>query len=224
MSSFQIAIDGYSSTGKSTIAKKIAKDFNILYVDTGAMYRCVALFALENGFVSESNLDKIAIINALGHLTIDMTGDVISLNGEDVSTKIRTLEVANVVSKVSTIKEVRAFLVKQQQKMGESKSVVMDGRDIGSVVFPKAQLKLFITAKPKVRGERRYQELLNKNENVSFEEVLENLIKRDEIDSSRKESPLIECEDSVLIDNSNLDPKEQTAMINALIRSRFGIN
>lgn len=221
---YQIAIDGYSSTGKSTIAKQIAKTFDILYVDTGAMYRCVALFALENGLVAENHLDTDGIISRLGDIEIDMQGAQVFLNGVDVSTKIRTLEVANVVSKVSTIKEVRAFLVSAQQEMGKRKSVVMDGRDIGSVVFPEAELKLFITAKPKVRAKRRYEELISKGEDVNLEEVLDNLTSRDEMDSSRKESPLIECEDSVLIDNSNLSAAEQSEMINALIKSRLNLN
>ena len=221
---YQIAIDGFSSTGKSTIAKQIAKTFNILYVDTGAMYRCVALFALENGLVSADHIDESGIIEALSSIEIDMQGTDVFLNGNDVSTKIRTLEVANVVSKVSAIKEVRAFLVASQQAMGERKSVVMDGRDIGSVVFPNAQLKLFITAKPKVRAQRRLDELVSKGENVNFDDVLENLTTRDAMDSSRKESPLIECEDSVLIDNSNLNAEEQSSMINALIKKRLNLN
>ena len=221
---YQIAIDGFSSTGKSTIAKQIAKTFNILYVDTGAMYRCIALYALEQGFVSEGHLDTNNIIEHLKHIEIDMQGAQVFLNGINVSDKIRSLEVANVVSKVSTIKEVRAFLVSEQQSMGARKSVVMDGRDIGSVVFPDAQLKLFITAKPKVRARRRFEELTSKGEDVKFEDVLENLTSRDKMDSNRKESPLIECEDSVLIDNSNLSAEEQSSMINALIRERLSLN
>lgn len=221
---YQIAIDGFSSTGKSTIAKQIAKTFNILYVDTGAMYRCIALYALEQGFVSEGHLDTNNIIEHLKHVEIDMQEAQVFLNGINVSDKIRSLEVANVVSKVSTIKEVRAFLVSEQQSMGARKSVVMDGRDIGSVVFPDAQLKLFITAKPKVRAKRRFEELTSKGEDVKFEDVLENLTSRDKMDSSRKESPLIECEDSVLIDNSNLSAEEQSSMINALIKERLSLN
>ena len=221
---YQIAIDGFSSTGKSTIAKQIANTFNMLYVDTGAMYRCVALYALEQTFVSDTHIDTDKIIEKLDSIDIDMQGSEVFLNGKNVSTKIRTLEVANVVSKVSTIQEVRAFLVSAQQKMGARKSVVMDGRDIGSVVFPEAQLKLFITAKPKVRAQRRYEELQAKGDNVHFEDVLENLTSRDQMDSSRKESPLIECEDSVLIDNSNLNAEEQSSMINALIKKRLNFN
>ncbi len=221
---YQIAIDGFSSTGKSTIAKQIANTFNILYVDTGAMYRCVALYALEQTFVSDAHIDTDKIIEQLDRIDIDMQGSEVFLNGKNVSTKIRTLEVANVVSKVSTIKEVRAFLVSAQQKMGARKSVVMDGRDIGSVVFPEAQLKLFITAKPKVRALRRYEELQAKGDDVNFEDVLENLTSRDQMDSSRKESPLIECKDSVLIDNSNLNAEEQSSMINALIKQRLNFN
>lgn len=221
---YQIAIDGFSSTGKSTIAKQIAQTFNILYVDTGAMYRCIALFALEAGLVSLDHINEEEIINKLSHVEIDMQGAEVFLNSKNVSTKIRTLQVANVVSKVSTIKEVRAFLVEAQQAMGARKSVVMDGRDIGSVVFPNAKLKLFITAKPKVRAKRRYQELISKGENVNFDEVLENLTSRDKMDSSRKESPLIECEDSILIDNSNLSAGEQSAMINSLIKTRLNLS
>ena len=221
---YQIAIDGFSSTGKSTIAKQIAKTFDILYVDTGAMYRCVALYALENNLVSENHIDTDKIIGSLNNIEIDLQGAEVFLNGNNVSDKIRTLEVANVVSKVSTIKEVRAFLVASQQSMGARKSVVMDGRDIGSVVFPEAKLKLFITAKPKVRAQRRFEELTSKGENVRFEDVLENLTTRDQLDSSRKESPLVECEDSVLIDNSNLNAEEQSSMINALIEKRLNLN
>lgn len=220
---YQIAIDGFSSTGKSTIAKQIAQTFDFLYVDTGAMYRCIALYALEKGYVSQQHLNTNDIILGLPNIDIDMQGTDVFLNGNNVSSKIRSLEVANVVSKVSTIKEVRSFLVSAQQQMGERKSVVMDGRDIGSVVFPNADLKLFITAKPKVRAERRFDELNAKGEKVLFADVLDNLTSRDEMDSNREESPLIECEDSVLIDNSNLNAHEQSAMINALISSRLNI-
>lgn len=220
---YQIAIDGFSSTGKSTIAKQIAQTFDFLYVDTGAMYRCIALYALEKGYVSQQHLNTNDIILGLPNIDIDMQGSDVFLNGNNVSSKIRSLEVANVVSKVSTIKEVRSFLVSAQQQMGERKSVVMDGRDIGSVVFPNADLKLFITAKPKVRAERRFDELNAKGEKVLFADVLDNLTSRDEMDSNREESPLIECEDSVLIDNSNLNAHEQSAMINALISSRLNI-
>jgi cytidylate kinase len=217
----QIAIDGHSSTGKSTIAKQIAKEFNITYIDTGAMYRCITLFAIRNHLIESGEVKEEELIKHLPNITIKLDQELVFLNGENVSDEIRNMEVSNNVSFISQIKEVRSFLVSQQQDMGKTQSVVMDGRDIGSVVFPESPLKLFITANPKVRANRRHKELLDKNQNVSFDEVLRNLTERDRIDSTRKESPLIECDDAVKIDNSNLSNQEQMSMLYALIRSRL---
>ncbi|MCT4665320.1 MAG: (d)CMP kinase [Flavobacteriales bacterium] len=220
---FQIAVDGHSSTGKSTIAKQIAKRFNIVYVDTGAMYRSVTLYAIKNGLIEGNEVAVQLLIEKLAEIHIDLEGDQVFLNQENVSEAIRTMEVSGKVSLVSQIKEVRTFLVAAQQKMGTTKSVVMDGRDIGSVVFPDAKLKLFVTAKPKVRAQRRFEELQGNGQEVKFEEVLQNLEERDHLDSTREESPLVECEDSVFIDNSNLSMAEQLEMISVLIKHRLSL-
>jgi cytidylate kinase len=220
-----IAIDGFSSTGKSTIAKQLAKYLGYVYVDTGAMYRAVALYALNQGFIGENffeveklvaNLDKIEICFKYNPQTaISET----YLNGENVEKEIRSFEVSGYVSKVAEISEVRAKLVKEQQKMGKNKSIVMDGRDIGTVVFPDAELKLFITSKPEIRAQRRFEELTNKGEKVTFEEVLANVNERDYIDTHRADSPLIKAEDAIEIDNSELTREEQFEQILQLVKS-----
>lgn len=227
MRKINIAIDGFSSCGKSTIAKTLAAEFSYVFVDTGAMYRAVTLFAIRKGFFEGSELNSHALIQALGEVTLEFEfnstegkSDML-LNGENVENEIRTMEVSSRVSPVATIKEVRKKLVAQQQKMGEKGGVVMDGRDIGTVVFPTAALKLFITASPAVRAQRRYQELLGKDKEVTLEEVAENLKERDHIDTNRAEDPLRQAEDAVLIDNSNLSKEEQMAMIRALVKMRI---
>ena len=210
-----VAIDGYSSCGKSTIAKALAKYAGYTYVDTGAMYRAIALFTLRNGLT-----DDAAIIAALPQIEVGFVlvdgAQHVTLNGEDVEGFIRTLEVGNAASRISQIKEVRAFLVAQQQKMGEAKGIVMDGRDIGTVVFPKAELKLFLTASPEVRAQRRYDELVEKGEKPDFEAVLADVNDRDYRDTHRAESPLRQAEDAIVVDNSNMTRKEQMNVIYGL--------
>lgn len=209
-----VAIDGYSSCGKSTIAKALAQYAGYTYVDTGAMYRAVALYALRNNLQSslfnlQSSISNIEISFALQP---DGTQHTI-LNGEDVESQIRTLEVGNMASQISPIREVREFLVAQQQAMGKNKGIVMDGRDIGTVVFPNAELKLFLTASPEVRAQRRYDELVGKGEHPVFAEVLADVNDRDYRDTHRAESPLRQADDAVVIDNSNLTPDEQMKKI-----------
>ena len=207
-----VAIDGYSSCGKSTIAKALAKYAGYTYVDTGAMYRAIALYTLRNNLTETADiiaaLPKIEVgfvlVNGAQHVT---------LNGEDVEGLVRTLEVGNRASQVSQIKEVRAFLVAQQQKMGDAKGIVMDGRDIGTVVFPKAELKLFLTASPEVRAQRRYDELVAKGEKPNFEDVLADVNDRDYRDTHRAESPLRQAEDAIVVDNSHMTPDEQMEVI-----------
>ena len=208
-----VAIDGYSSCGKSTIAKALAKHAGYTYVDTGAMYRATALYALRAGVKDPMS----EIVNMLHDIHIGFVqtpeGQHVTLNGDDVESYIRTLEVGNMASQISTIKEVRAFLVAQQQAMGIEKGIVMDGRDIGTVVFPQAELKLFLTASPEVRAERRYKELQAKGEAPVWEEVLADVNDRDYRDTHRAESPLRQAEDAVVVDNSNMTREEQMAYI-----------
>ena len=215
-----VAIDGYSSCGKSTIAKALAKYAGYTYVDTGAMYRAVALYALRAGI--ENNLSDIE--GMLKDIRVDfiktVDGQHVTLNGEDVEAYIRTLEVGNLASQISTIKEVRAFLVAQQQAMGEKKGIVMDGRDIGTVVFPKAELKLFLTASPEVRAKRRYLELQAKGENPVWEDVLADVNDRDYRDTHRAESPLRQAEDAVVVDNGEMTREEQMQYIIEVFRGR----
>jgi cytidylate kinase len=210
-----IAIDGFSSTGKSTIAKQLAKALSYIYVDTGAMYRAVTLYALRKGFVDAENFQVNELVADLDniHLSFTYNDDLgfaeMYLNGENVEKEIRTLNVSNYVSKVAAVPEVRYQLVKQQQKMGEAKGIVMDGRDIGTVVFPEAELKLFMTASPEKRAMRRYKELLDKGDDVQYEDVLRNVQNRDYIDSHREDSPLRQAEGAVAFDNSDMGIKEQ---------------
>lgn len=211
-----VAIDGYSSCGKSTIAKALAKYAGYTYVDTGAMYRAVALYAQRIGVANRESrdMDLLAQLENV-HIGFIQTADGqhVTLNGEDVESQIRTLEIGNLASQISTIKEVRAFLVAQQQAMGEKKGIVMDGRDIGTVVFPNAELKLFLTASPEVRAERRFKELEAKGEKPVWEEVLADVNDRDYRDTHRAESPLRQAEDAVVVDNSHMSREEQMAKI-----------
>ena len=215
-----VAIDGYSSCGKSTIAKALAKYAGYTYVDTGAMYRATALYAQRTGLAN--NLEK--IIPLLDNIQIGFIltteGQHVTLNGEDVEAYIRTLEIGNLASQISTIKEVRAFLVAQQQAMGKKKGIVMDGRDIGTVVFPNAELKLFLTASPEVRAERRFKELLAKGEKPVFEDVLRDTNDRDYRDTHRAESPLRQADDAVVVDNSNMTREEQMEYIIGVFKGR----
>lgn len=215
-----VAIDGYSSCGKSTIAKALAKYAGYTYVDTGAMYRATALYAQRQGLAE--HLEQ--IVPLLKDIQIGFTqapsGQHVTLNGEDVEAYIRTLEIGNLASQISTIKEVRAFLVAQQQAMGEKKGIVMDGRDIGTVVFPKAELKLFLTASPEVRAERRFKELQSKGENPVFEDVLRDTNDRDYRDTHRAESPLRQADDAVVVDNSHMTREEQMEHIIKVFNER----
>ena len=205
-----IAIDGFSSTGKSTIAKQLAKELNYIYVDTGAMYRAVTYFALDEKLIGDGffySEDLIARLNEI-HITFKFNEALgfaeVYLNDKNIEKDIRTLEVSRFVSVVSTISEVRQKLVEQQQLMGKDKGIVMDGRDIGTVVFPDAELKIFMTASAETRAERRYKELLERGHNLSYNDVLENVTTRDRIDSNREDSPLVKAEDAIEIDNSEL--------------------
>lgn len=217
-----IAIDGYSSTGKSTVAKQLAKRLNYIYVDTGAMYRAVTLYAMQMGYITNENFNVVALINNLESVNVNFEinqdtglGEVM-LNSVNVEKEIRRLDVASHVSQVAAIPEVRRKLVDLQQQMGKDKGIVMDGRDIGTVVFPQAELKLFMTATAKDRAERRYKELLENGESVTYEDVLKNVVDRDHIDSTRKDSPLKKAENSIIIDNSNLTLKDQFDQILSL--------
>jgi cytidylate kinase len=209
-----IAIDGYSSCGKSTLAKALAKALGYIYVDSGAMYRGVALFALRRGWVNSNAADVEQILAAIEDIDLRFEMNAagqpeLFLNGVCVEREIRTLDVSNVVSRVAPIKEVREHLVRLQRRMGDQGGVVMDGRDIGSVVFPDAELKLFVTADPEIRAQRRFKELSDKGENITLTEVAENLNERDRLDTTRKESPLIQVNDAVVLDNSNMTRDEQ---------------
>ena len=214
-----IAIDGFSSCGKSTLAKALAKKLHYAYVDTGAMYRAVTLYFLDN------NVDfnvKEAVKKALSHIEMHFertpTGNHIFLNNKDIETEIRTMRVAEMVSPVATISQVRRAMVQQQQQMGKRKGIVMDGRDIGTVVFPDAELKIFLTAETDIRTQRRYDEMRAKgHETISFNEVKHNLTERDLIDSNRADSPLRQAEDAILLDNSYLSPEEQLQKVLDLV-------
>jgi cytidylate kinase len=205
-----VAIDGYSSCGKSTLAKALAKKLHFVYVDSGAMYRAVALYFLRNK-VSLNDHEQIAEALKNIHLNFHARDyeTHITLNGEEVSGEIRLMPVSDTVSAVSAIHEVRKEMVKQQQRMGRSKNIVMDGRDIGTAVFPDATVKFFMTADPKIRAERRYKELLPKNPDITLQEVFENLAQRDYQDTTRAESPLRRAEDAIILDNTDLTPDEQ---------------
>ncbi|MCL3781747.1 (d)CMP kinase [Prolixibacteraceae bacterium JC049] len=214
-----IAIDGHSSCGKSTVAKDLAKELSYSYIDTGAMYRAVTLFGLRNGLIENGKVDEQKLVNQLPNIIIrfqynaEEKKNETFLNGERVEDEIRELTVSNNVSPVATIREVREAMVKLQQEMGREKGIVMDGRDIGTVVFPDAELKLFMTASDQVRAQRRFDELSGKGSDATFEEVIQNIRERDHIDSTRKESPLRQADDAVVLDNSNLTPDEQLTWV-----------
>ena len=214
-----IAIDGFSSCGKSTLAKALAKKINYIFIDSGAMYRGVSLYCIDNNLTIDNEINESLLIEHLPLIELSykinentMSPELI-LNGENVENKIRRIEVASIVSKVASIKEVRQKIVLEQQKMGEFGGIVMDGRDIGSVVFPTAELKLFITADPETRAQRRYKELKEKGDIVTLEEISVNLEERDRIDSTRKESPLLQTKDAILLDNSTFTPDEQLDIV-----------
>lgn len=218
-----IAIDGYSSTGKSTIAKMLASDLGYVYVDTGAMYRAATLFALQHNLINDQEFKKEVFIKRLPEINLHFAYNPkkgfaeIYLNNENVEKEIRTLEVSRFVSKVAAIPEVRKLMVLQQHEFGKNKGLVMDGRDIGTVVFPNAELKLFLTASAEKRAQRRYDELMERGEDVTFKEVLHNVQERDYIDSNRKDSPLRKAEGAIKIDNTNLNLEEQYKKIKQLV-------
>lgn len=221
MKNIVVAIDGYSSCGKSTIAKELARHAGYTYVDTGAMYRAVALYLLQNNLPMDS--DNLTELLQGIHITFSLQPDGSQhtmLNGEDVEHLIRTLEVGNMASQISPIRQVRQYLVAQQQAMGKQKAIVMDGRDIGTVVFPDAELKLFLTASPQVRAKRRYDELKAKGENPIMEDVLADINDRDYRDSHRAESPLRQAEDAIVVDNSYMTREEQMEHIIHLFTER----
>lgn len=222
MKQINIAIDGFSSCGKSTVAQALARDLKLSYVDSGAMYRAVTLFALKIG-LNENTFRKI-----VDHLTeIDIKckwtdqGNKIYLNNEDITNQIRTPDVQNLVSQISTISEVRSFLVKEQKEMAAEGGVVMDGRDIGTIVLPTAELKIFMTADPEIRAERRMMELKLKGIHISKEEVLGNLQMRDHIDSTRSDSPLMKADDAIVLDNSYLSMAQQLALVKTWAKEKM---
>lgn len=223
MKKITIAIDGFSSTGKSTLAKQLANHLGYVYVDTGAMYRAVTYFAMQNGYITSDYFDKETLINSVPYIKLHFEfnpkagfGEMF-LNGENVENQIRTMEVSGNVSRVAEVSEVRAKLVEQQQEMGKEKGIVMDGRDIGTVVFPDAELKIFMNASPETRAQRRFDELRSKGQQVSFEEVLKNVQERDYIDTHREDSPLVKAKDAIEIDNSNLDREQQFQKVLQLV-------
>ncbi len=222
-----IAIDGFSSTGKSTIAKQLAKRLNYIYVDTGAMYRAVTLHAMNRNYVTSDFFDSTKLILDLDNIKLSFVFNPelgfaeMFLNGTNVEKEIRTIQVSKLVSKVAAIPQVRRKLVHEQQNMGKEKGIVMDGRDIGTVVFPDAELKLFMTASADKRATRRYKELLDRGDDVNYDEVLQNVQERDRIDSTRKDSPLIKAKDAVEFDNSDMGLEEQFDRIMSLVNDRI---
>tara|TARA_B100000035_G_scaffold2734_1_gene2368 strand:- start:110 stop:793 length:684 start_codon:yes stop_codon:yes gene_type:complete len=219
-----ISIDGYSSTGKSTLAKEIAKKLAYIHVDSGAMYRAVTLFAIEMKIISNDEFDKFKLIDKLKDLKIEFrhqndNQNILFLNNKKVSSKIRSMTVSNLVSKVAAVPEVRKFLVKEQRRIGSKKGIVMDGRDIGTVVFPEAELKIFMTASTEIRANRRLSELREIDNSVKFNEVYKNIINRDSDDSSRKDSPLIKPVDAFVLDNSNLSKSDQFKLVLSLAKN-----
>jgi len=223
MKKITIAIDGFSSTGKSTLAKELAKHLGYVYVDTGAMYRAVALYAMQNNCIGIDFLDKDKLVKSLPSIQLQFKFNAelgfaeMYLNDDNVETEIRTLEVSSFVSAVAAISEVRAKLVQQQQEMGKEKGIVMDGRDIGTVVFPNAELKIFMTAGADTRAQRRFDELQAKGDLVLYEEVLKNVMERDYIDTHREVSPLVIANNAIEIDNSYLNRNEQFDLVLELI-------
>lgn len=223
-----IAIDGHASCGKSSLAKKLAQQLQYSYIDTGAMYRAVALFCIEKSIIKDKIIDEKKLISCLNEINIafqfdnNLNKSITILNGINVEDKIRTLEVSEFASPVATIAEVRTKLVLLQQEMGRNKRITMDGRDITTVVFPNADLKIFLTANEKVRAQRRYKELIDKGEKVTYEEILNNLLTRDKRDTTRTVTPMYQTEDSILIDNSNLNAHETYVVVMSIISERFG--
>lgn len=223
MNKITIAIDGFSSTGKSTVAKQLAKHLGYVYVDSGAMYRAVTYYAMQKGLIDDTDFNLEALIYQLPNIEISFKFNEekgfaeVYLNDVNVEKEIRTLEVSGFVSKVAAVLEVRKKLVEKQKKLGKDKGVVMDGRDIGTVVFPDAELKIFMTASAEIRAKRRYKELLEKGDKIDYDDVLNNVKERDYLDSNRKDSPLVKAKDAIEIDNSNLSLKDQFNKILQLV-------
>lgn len=227
MKKITIAIDGFSSTGKSTAAKQIAKHLGYVYVDSGAMYRAVTFYAMQHGFINKSHFDVEGLVSSLSTINISFKFNntlgfaEVYLNDFNVENNIRTMEVSSFVSRVSEISEVRQKLVEQQQQMGKNRGVVMDGRDIGTVVFPDAELKIFMTASAETRAERRYSELIERGDKVTYQDVLKNVQERDYIDTNRDDSPLIKAKDAIQIDNSHMSLEEQFDRILQLVKKHL---
>jgi cytidylate kinase len=223
---FNIAIDGHSSCGKSTIAKSIAQKYGMRYIDTGAMYRAITLYFMRNDIIKNKQVDFVLLSDSLDKITInfqfnaELKKSETFLNNENVESIIRGSEVSNNVSIIAQIKDVREKLILLQKAIGKSKNVVMDGRDIGTKVFPDARLKLFVTAKAEIRAQRRFDELKLKDERVTFDEILQNLNERDDHDTNREINPLLQAEDAVLIDNSALSIQDQNDLIDNLINTK----
>ncbi|SEJ31126.1 cytidylate kinase [Myroides marinus] len=222
-----IAIDGFSSTGKSTLAKSLAKSLSYVYIDTGAMYRAVTLFAMRKGLIDKNHFNKEGLVESLPTIELHFEYNPekgfaeVFLGQENVEGVIRSLEVSQYVSQIAEVPEVRRKLVEQQQSFGKSKGVVMDGRDIGTVVFPDAELKVFMTASPEIRAQRRYDELIVKDPNISYEAVFKNVVDRDQIDTTRADSPLVKADDAIEVDNSHLTIEEQFNLILDLAQERI---
>lgn len=223
-----IAIDGFSSCGKSTMAKSLARNIGYLYFDSGAMYRAVALYCLENNLVSEDGIDSETLKGRMGDIEISFIADPVTknsitlLNGRDVEKEIRSIEVSKVVSKVAALDFVRTDMIDQQRRMGESKGIVMDGRDIGTTVFPNAEMKIFVTASAEVRAQRRYDEIIARGDKADYNEILENVQQRDHIDQTREVSPLRKADDALLLDNSHMTREEQEAWLIAEFKKITG--
>ncbi len=222
-----IAIDGFSSTGKSNLAKHLAKEIGYVYVDTGAMYRAVAYYAMKEGLIDEKHFDRAGLISDLDKIRLrfqfnaDLGYSEIFLNDENVESFIRSMEVSNMVSKVASIPEIREKLVEQQQQMALNKGIVMDGRDIGTVVFPEAELKLFMTASAEKRAHRRYKEMIDNGVQIEYESVLENVTSRDYLDTTRADSPLIKAGDAIEIDNSDMTVEQTFALAMNLVKEKL---
>ena len=215
MKKIVIAIDGFSSCGKSTMAKSLARNVGYLYFDSGAMYRAVALFCIEEGLVNENGIDAEVLRNRMDEIKITFEADPVTknsitfLNGRNVEKEIRSLQVSRIVSPVAAIDFVRTNLIEQQREMGKAKGIVMDGRDIGTTVFPDAEMKIFVTASAEVRAQRRYDEIIARGDEADYNEILENVQQRDHIDQTREVSPLRKADDALLLDNSNMTREEQ---------------
>lgn len=220
-----IAIDGHSSTGKGTLAKQLAKALNYIYIDSGAMYRAITLYAIENRFLTPNKFDEMALINSLEKLDLEFITDAdknsaLMLNGQLVSSKIRGLEVSNRVSMVAAVSDIRKSLVKKQRQIGRNKGVVIDGRDIGTVVFPQAELKIFMTASSEIRAHRRFEQMSKIDACIDYKSVYDNIVSRDQKDSTRKDSPLKQAKDAMILDNSKMDIDQQFQIAMAWVKSR----